>query len=399
MRLGILIVSFKFFERFDSRSTAVLISTAGAFPLPIFAFIAPTFIIPGGIKYLVIVWLFTAFSFGVTLYVGRLTNRQFAILGFGGMLGIAWSAYLVTDPAASRAIVALLAAIPAIAAMGSSRRIVVLFTIVAMALAVTLSTVNATSTVATIVAAGAAVTTVFVPVFMVAALRTSLGSVLAKVVKLGDTDPLTGLLNRRGLLNQSSELLEHILRARSAIGFMMIDVDNFKAVNDSYGHAAGDSVLVATGGVIGETVHRKSIISRFGGEEFVVMCVAKSPAQLVDIAETIRIRVATECEVTISIGAVYAPLHQSTSGRSNIDELIDGLTREADRCMYAAKDAGRDRVVAQNCSPVTWIPGPPSEPQVEIVAAERRVGVLELIRRRSDFPADQTTAPLNDGQL
>lgn len=160
-------MSSNFFERFDARSTAVLISTTRAIGLPIFAFVAPSFIVPGGMKYLILIWLFSALTFGITLYTGRLSDRQFAFLGFGGMLGVAWAAYLVTDPAASRAIVALLAAIPAIAAMASSLRVTATFTAVAVALAVLLSTLNATSTVAILVAGGAAVTTVLVPVFMV----------------------------------------------------------------------------------------------------------------------------------------------------------------------------------------------------------------------------------------
>ncbi|PXW35291.1 UNVERIFIED_CONTAM: diguanylate cyclase (GGDEF)-like protein [Williamsia faeni] len=376
-------MSVEFSERFDSRSTAVLISTAGAFGLPLFAFVQPDFIAVGGMKYLVLIWLFTAFSFGATFYLGRLTNAQFAVLGFGGMLGVAWSAYLVTDPAAARAIVALLAAIPVIAAMGSSRRVTVTFTLFAMALAVSLSTINATSNVAVIVAGGAAVITVFVPVFMVAALRKSLGAVLLKVAKLGDTDPLTGVLNRRGLLRRNGELLERIARTRQSIGFMMIDFDNFKFVNDSYGHAAGDAVLVAAIDVVEETVAQRSIISRFGGEEFVVMTESESPGDIVDLAEQIRRRIQTECGVTVSIGAVHAPLIRSATGQPNIDDVVDFLTRQADRCMYAAKDTGRNKVISRTCAPIVWVPGPAAEPRVEFVAGERRIGILELVRRRS----------------
>lgn len=351
-------------------------------------------------KYLVGIWIFSTFSFAATLYVGRLTDTQFALLGFGGMLGVAWSAYLVTDPAAARAIVALLAAIPAIAAMGSSRRVTLTFTLFAMLLAVMLSSINATSGAALVVAGGAALTTVFVPVFMVWALRMSLGSVLEKVSRLGDTDPLTGVLNRRGLLSRNSELLERIVRTRQSIGFMMMDFDNFKVVNDSHGHAAGDAVLVAAAALIEKTVPARSIISRFGGEEFVVMTESASPAELVDLAEQIRRLIEAECGVTISIGAIYAPLVRSSTGRPNIDDVIDFLTRQADRCMYAAKDAGRNKVISRTCAPIVWVPGPPSEPQVEFVADERRVGNLELVRRRqqSAGPRDQAATPLVDDQ-
>jgi diguanylate cyclase len=374
-------------------------STAGAFGLPLFAFLQPEIIISGGMKYLIAIWLFSTFSFGVTFYVGRLSDAQFALLGFGGMVGIAWSAYLVTDPAAARAIVALLAAVPAIAAMGSSRRVTISFTLFAMVLAVLLSSVNATSGVAIVVAGGAAVTTVFVPVFMVYALRQSLGSVLRKVAMLGDTDPLTGVLNRRGLLSRNGDLLERIVRTRQAIGFMMMDFDNFKFVNDNHGHAAGDSVLIAAAAAIEELVSPRSIISRFGGEEFVVMTESASAVELVDLAEQIRRRIQAECGVTMSIGAIYAPLIRSASGRPNIDEVIDFLTRQADRCMYAAKDAGRNKVISRTCAPIVWVPGPPNEPQIEFVADERRVGNLEIVRRRKAAARGQAaTTPFVDDQ-
>lgn len=391
-------MSSNFFERFDARSTAVLISTTGAIGLPIFAFVAPSFIVPGGMKYLILIWLFSALTFGITLYTGRLSDRQFAFLGFGGMLGVAWAAYLVTDPAASRAIVALLAAIPAIAAMASSLRVTATFTAVAVALAVLLSTLNATSTVAILVAGGAAVTTVLVPVFMVGALRRSLQFALTRVERLGDTDPLTGILNRRGFLNRIGRLLEGVAASKKSLGFMMIDVDDFKAVNDGLGHAAGDAALIETVAVIESFAPRPSVISRFGGEEFVVMCEANSRDNLFQIAEGIRLAVADQSSVTISIGAVYAPLRKSTDGKSNIDAVVDTLTRSADQAVYYAKNGGRNRVVSMAAPMINWVPGPPSEPPVKMVDTTRNVGVLELIRRINEGVNDQATPSRMDGQ-
>jgi diguanylate cyclase (GGDEF)-like protein len=366
----------------------VLISTAGAFPLPIFAFIAPSFIRPGGMKFLVVIWLFTAVSFAATLFYGKLNDRQFAILGFGGMIGIAWSAYLVTDAAAARAIVALLAAIPAIAAMGSTRRVTAVFTLVAVCLAVLLSIVGSTSVIATLVAGGAAVITVLVPVFMVAALRRSLGVVLANVAKLSATDPLTGLLNRRGFVSRTAGVLNEIDRSKQSIGFMMIDIDNFKSVNDTFGHAFGDSELVATANAIDAAVPKNAITSRFGGEEFVVLCGTNNAEELRALADGVRTQVTSECTVTISIGAVYAPLHRSTEGTPNVEDIVDSLTRVADKAVYSAKDEGRDRVTTTTAPRVKWVPGPPSKMQMEINAAERMMSVVALIRR----PRDHATA-------
>lgn len=120
---------------------------------------------------------------------------------------------------------------------------------------------------------------------------------------------------------------------------MMIDVDDFKAVNDGLGHAAGDAALIETVAVIESFAPRPSVISRFGGEEFVVMCEANSRDNLFQIAEGIRLAVADQSSVTISIGAVYAPLRKSTDGKSNIDAVVDTLTRSADQAVYYAKTA------------------------------------------------------------
>lgn len=382
------------FERFDSRSTAVLLSTAGAFPLPILGFVAPNFIVAGGMKYLLIIWLYTAFSFGFTLCVGCLTDRQFTVLGFGGMLGIAFSAYLVTDPAATRAIVSLLAAIPAIAAMKSTTRVTGTFTAIAVTLAVTLSTLGATSMIAVVVAGGAAIITVIVPVFMVTALRRSLGTALATLATISDTDPLTGLLNRRGFLNHSEQLLHHIATAGQSIGFIMIDIDHFKVINDRHGHAAGDSVLVALATAIKAFAPAGSIISRLGGEEFVVMTAVSTPSQTTALAEAICGQAAKQCAITVSAGALHQALVRSMVGRRNIDEVVDTLTRHADQCMYAAKDAGRDNVVLHTrAAPIIWVPGPPKEPQLGPATGQPRFTHIKILRRRPSA----TTGSNNSG--
>jgi diguanylate cyclase (GGDEF)-like protein len=304
------------------------------------------------------------------------------------MIGIAWSAYLVTDAAAARAIVALLAAIPAIAAMGSTRRVITVFTSVAVCLAVLLSIVGSTSLIASLVAGGAAVITVLVPVFMVAALRRSLGVVLANVAKLSATDPLTGLLNRRGFVSRTGHLLENVERSKQSIGFMMIDIDNFKSVNDTFGHAFGDSELISTAKAIAASAPKTAITSRFGGEEFVVLCGADSIEELRELADGIRTRVTRESTVTISIGAVFAPMQRSAEGSPNVEDIVDSLTRVADKCVYSAKDDGRDRVTTTTAPRVKWVPGPPSKVQMEINAAERMMSMVALVRR----PRDHATA-------
>ncbi|MGY3552277.1 GGDEF domain-containing protein [Williamsia sp. R60] len=357
-------------------------STAGVSPLPLFAFFAPSFINDGQMVYVAVIWVFTVGSLAVTLRQGRLGDREFMVIGLGALLCIFGASLVVTDPAAARAIVSLLAVIPAIAAMGSSRWVTAAFTLIAVAFAVTSSIVEVASSTALLVAATAAIITVIVPVSMVAALRASLRLAMDKVARLSETDPLTDLLNRRGLLARSGGLLDTVTKGGNAVGFMMIDVDNFKTVNDTHGHAFGDTVLRDTAAAIDRQAGPSALTSRFGGEEFVVMCAVSGIDDLVRSAERMREGVARDCLVTISVGAVFAPVTRSAQGLPNIDLVIDGLTRSADKCVYSAKTGGRDRVMSCEVPQIAWVPGGPSEPEGEFTS-ERSTSILDLVRRAS----------------
>ncbi|MBJ7289155.1 GGDEF domain-containing protein [Williamsia sp.] len=347
---------------FDARSAAVLLSTSGALPLPLLAFISPGIIRAGGWPYLGAIWVFTLIVFSTTAIVGRLSDRLFAVFGMIGMFGIAGSAYLVTEPAAAGVIITLLAAIPAISAMSSTPRVVVTFSLVAVVLALGLAFVDPSSVAGVLVKCGAGVANVMVPVFIVAALRSSLEITMARYAVLGDTDPLTGLLNRRGFLTRSRELLAEVAESGDQIGFLLIDVDHFKAVNDRLGHAVGDSVLVDTVVAIGRAAPGRSLIGRFGGEEFVLLCPTSGQAALAAAAERIRLAVSSMSTVTVSIGAVTAPLSSRGAGAPNISQVIDHLTHLADRWVYVAKSAGRDRVVCLSSSPIHFVGGDSSSP-------------------------------------
>lgn len=368
-------------DRFDARSAAVLFSTSGAFVLPLFAFASPDFVRSGWMPALVGVWLYTLVSFAITLRAGRLSDGQFVVIGSGGMVGVAISAFVVTDPAAARGIVALLSAIPAIAAMASSRLVTVMFTLVATLFAVGLSLYWSASVAARFVAAGASVLTILVPVFMVAVLRSSLKFAVEKVTHLSEVDPLTGALNRRGLIKRHFRVFGHCGLTGQAVGFLLIDIDHFKLVNDSCGHAAGDKVLVSSVLTIAAAAPRHSLISRIGGEEFVVLCAVDSVADMSAKASRIRAAVAAEGEVTVSVGAVLAPVEMMDEGTPNISEIVDTLTRHADRSIYQAKWHGRDRVVMQTAPAVQWRPGVPDEPPSALLDFSGRVGLATLLSR------------------
>ena len=165
---------------------------------------------------------------------------------------------------------------------------------------------------------------------------------------LAQTDALTGLLNRSGL-----ELtLEHLIDARiqggskRALGLLMIDIDYFKAFNDTYGHLLGDQVLKQVATWIAAAIRNADVAARYGGEEFVVVVPDTTLDSLERVAERIRTRVEAgqvrhegqPLSVTISVGG--ACVHQ-------VQSLKDGmaLLKLADGCLYEAKDAGRNRSI------------------------------------------------------
>ncbi len=155
------------------------------------------------------------------------------------------------------------------------------------------------------------------------------------------TDTLTGLRNRRAL----EHLLERLTDAHLAepFGLMHLDLDYFKQVNDSLGHAAGDHVLCHVAKVLGEETRRDDMVARIGGDEFVVICRrCDDPATLDRIARRIIARLEVPipyaghvCRVSASIGtAISSAYARPTSAR---------MLRDADRALYASKDGGRAR--------------------------------------------------------
>jgi diguanylate cyclase (GGDEF)-like protein len=158
------------------------------------------------------------------------------------------------------------------------------------------------------------------------------------------TDPLTGCSNRRAGLEGLSQAVRVAAHAGAPVGAMMIDLDHFKQVNDRHGHQVGDEVLRATGRAISAGMRDRDMVTRYGGEEFLVTVSGASEDSLMGLAERIaeRIRVLAvpdgaggTVEMTTSVGvAVWTA-----------SDTADSLIARADHALYAAKKAGRDRVV------------------------------------------------------
>ena len=157
------------------------------------------------------------------------------------------------------------------------------------------------------------------------------------------TDPLTGLPNRR-YFEEFSTLLSGRRRAGDAVAVLMIDIDKFKGLNDTYGHPAGDQVLRQVAGAITAAVRDQDVPARIGGEEFAVLLRNPGPEVALEVGERVR-RAVRDLDLG-EIGVSGVSVSVGVANATGPDEPIHALVDRADRALLRAKRAGRDRVVA-----------------------------------------------------
>ena len=164
-----------------------------------------------------------------------------------------------------------------------------------------------------------------------------------ELAKLAATDPLTGLPNRRFFEEVANAELHQVQRFRKPASLMMIDIDRFKSINDTHGHAAGDEVLRAVASLSKEVVRGDDLFFRFGGEEFV--CLLRETDQQGAIAMAERLRSAIE-KLQIASGAVIISVTASfgVASITAADRSIDSVLTRADKALYRAKAEGRNCV-------------------------------------------------------
>ncbi|HUJ76030.1 MAG TPA: diguanylate cyclase [bacterium] len=165
--------------------------------------------------------------------------------------------------------------------------------------------------------------------------------------ELAVTDPLTGLYNRRYLIDRLQELFSLVGRQPLSLHLLMFDLDHFKHINDTYGHAAGDQVLVQFADVLRKSVRRADIVARIGGEEFMVAMMNTPAERAEQAAERIRQTVerqpmraeGTPIMVATSVGMASLPDHPGP------EHTLEKLMQAADVALYQAKERGRNRLV------------------------------------------------------
>ncbi|HYH31673.1 MAG TPA: GGDEF domain-containing protein [Pseudonocardia sp.] len=215
-------------------------------------------------------------------------------------------------------------------------------------------------------AAVALTTSPWTVLFVLPPLFALLRAVLIRpLVTAASTDGKTGLLNAPAWYAEA----DRILRSPGACGVLVVDLDHFKAVNDTHGHVVGDRVLAAVAAVLRDGVRGHDVVGRLGGEEFVVLPLAATygtrSVELEVVAERIRARVAALSvevdppsgpivisDLTVSVGGAVAP----PAGT----DLVT-LLQTADAALYAAKDAGRDRVRIRVAPPARQVRVPSAE--------------------------------------
>ncbi|MFY7866446.1 DUF484 family protein [Roseateles sp.] len=167
----------------------------------------------------------------------------------------------------------------------------------------------------------------------------------------GLTDALTGVHNRRYFEHRCLIEIAQARRYKHELGCLFLDLDRFKAINDRYGHPAGDEVLRAVGRMIQTQLRAGDTIARFGGEEFVVLLPQAPAANAQEIAERIRSSIAARpfslssgevITASVSVGLAMLPAERI---QANTQQLADALVKEADQALYMAKKQGRNRVV------------------------------------------------------
>ncbi|WP_085900657.1 PleD family two-component system response regulator [Kiloniella majae] len=178
-----------------------------------------------------------------------------------------------------------------------------------------------------------------------------LTDMLKKSVALAYTDPLTGVYNRRYMNAHLDRAIMEIAETAKPVSALMFDIDHFKQVNDTYGHASGDEVLKVLAKRVADAVRDFDMLARYGGEEFVVIMPSASSEQAFTVAERLRTRVGDKpIEVPGSPDALTITISVGVATTSDPMEMADSLLARADTALYDAKSMGRNCVCIEHSS-------------------------------------------------
>ncbi len=167
---------------------------------------------------------------------------------------------------------------------------------------------------------------------------------LRKVKEEANIDPLTGLRNRRSFERALLEFFKDFKKFGYPFSIIMMDIDNFKDLNDTYGHLAGDKVLKEIGGILRNHLRAKDIPARTGGEEFTIILPGIRKKEAISVAERLR-RIISSHPIEADSNEVRVTASFGVSEVAQDIEEPEDLLREADKNLYKAKRTGKDKVV------------------------------------------------------
>ena len=179
--------------------------------------------------------------------------------------------------------------------------------------------------------------------------KAELARALEQIRQLATHDDLTGLLNRRAMLDRMQLEQRRSLRSGSPLLIAQLDIDHFKAVNDTHGHAAGDLVLQSFADTVRRNVRDTDVLARWGGEEFVLLLCDTPAADAVALMERLR-QAVQAMQVPVAQGGQPITVTVSIGlARHTPADPLAGTLERADQALYAAKAGGRNRVVPAPC--------------------------------------------------
>ncbi len=196
--------------------------------------------------------------------------------------------------------------------------------------------------------------------------------------RLAMTDHLTGVLNRRGLLEEFERIKKRSSASSRHVALVLFDIDHFKKINDRFGHQSGDAVLVHFCNIAQRVIGDRGLFVRMGGEEFALVAEVESPSSTVTLAESIRSSLLLS-KITARNEAIKVTTSVGISEALIKDAELSVMMTEADRALYAAKKAGRNRTVIHVNSANVVVPAPDRDENPMDNNADRQVAALNRI--------------------
>lgn len=171
---------------------------------------------------------------------------------------------------------------------------------------------------------------------------------IKKLEHMSRTDSLTGLLNRRAIINELSNEVERARRYGSELSMLLCDIDRFKDTNDAYGHEAGDQALLVVSETLSDLARKNDMIGRYGGDEFMLVLPDTGVDGAVEFARRITSRMQDTEVRTVEGDEFNITLSVGVTGFARDKDEADTLIRKADMGMYASKRMGRNKITVQD---------------------------------------------------